>query len=260
MGRVSVISAPLNRLHTARVVGTISSPFNLPLCPMWNQDPGLPWWCSGSPASARDMGLIPGPGRFHMPCHNFRAHVIQLLKPLHLDPALWNKRKHQWEACSPQLEKGSAKGKKKKKKGNKERPSAARKNNNYNKQIKPGSSSLRTDLVHYHCYISKLAAQTPTPRPQSYVLPWPTSYLLATWWHEIPFNLPVAMTRIDTYSKKHLCLSCLNGLSQNCHPWVCRLFDKLAWEYAQCDPGPRIPFSSSWSLPTQEHTTPKLPA
>ena len=75
-----------------------------------------------------------------------------------------------------------------------------------------------------------------------------------------PFNLPVAMTRINAYSRKHLCLSCLNGLSWNCHPWVCRLFDKLAWDYIQCDLGPRIPFSSNWSLPTQKHTTQKLPA
>ena len=33
---------------------------------------GLTWWHCGKnpPASARDMGLIPGPGRSHMPRSN----------------------------------------------------------------------------------------------------------------------------------------------------------------------------------------------
>ena len=33
---------------------------------------GLPWWLSGeeSPASAGDMGLIPGPGESHTPWSN----------------------------------------------------------------------------------------------------------------------------------------------------------------------------------------------
>ena len=72
------------------------------------------------PANAGDMGSIPGPGRPHMPWSNqarvpqllslcsrarepqlmkpahcnYSAHVLQLLKPAHLDPVLCNKRSH----------------------------------------------------------------------------------------------------------------------------------------------------------------------
>ena len=43
------------------------------------------------PANAGDMSLIPG--RFHM-LQATKAHVPQLLKPLHLEPVLCNKRSH----------------------------------------------------------------------------------------------------------------------------------------------------------------------
>ena len=50
------------------------------------------------PASAGDTGMIPGPGRFHMPHgatkpmqHEYWAHALQLLKPLHLEPVLCNR-------------------------------------------------------------------------------------------------------------------------------------------------------------------------
>ena len=36
---------------------------------MWFDFPGDPV-VKNSPAKAGDMGSIPGPGRFHMPCHN----------------------------------------------------------------------------------------------------------------------------------------------------------------------------------------------
>ena len=41
-----------------------------------NKDTGLPTWYSGqeSACSAGDVGLIPGPGRFHM-LQNIRAHT-----------------------------------------------------------------------------------------------------------------------------------------------------------------------------------------
>ena len=50
------------------------------------------------PVSAGDTGMIPGPGRFHMPHgatkpmqHRYCACTLQLLKPLHLEPVLCNK-------------------------------------------------------------------------------------------------------------------------------------------------------------------------
>ena len=57
------------------------------------------------PANAGDTGLIPDPGRSHMPQHSeacapqllswcCRAHVLQLLKPTCLEPMLCNKRSH----------------------------------------------------------------------------------------------------------------------------------------------------------------------
>ena len=49
---------------------------------------GLPQWLSGkeSAANGGDMGLIPGPGSFHMPWsklvyHSCRAYTLQPLKP-----------------------------------------------------------------------------------------------------------------------------------------------------------------------------------
>ena len=42
-------------------------------------------------ANAGDMGLIPGPGRSHMPWSN-KALVPQRLKPTHLEPVRHNKR------------------------------------------------------------------------------------------------------------------------------------------------------------------------
>ena len=55
------------------------------------------------PADAGYMGLIPGLGRFHMPQSNqvcepqllsphSRAHALQLLKPVHLEPVFHNKK------------------------------------------------------------------------------------------------------------------------------------------------------------------------
>ena len=41
------------------------------------------------PASAGDMGSIPGPGRFHLPWSSLS---LQLLKPVHLEPVLCIKR------------------------------------------------------------------------------------------------------------------------------------------------------------------------
>ena len=48
------------------------------------------------PANARDMDLIPGPGRAHMPWDN-QAWAPQLLKPMHMEPMLCNKRRHHSE-------------------------------------------------------------------------------------------------------------------------------------------------------------------
>ena len=60
------------------------------------------------PASAGDMGSSPGPGRSHMPWGNrarvpqllslrSRALEPQLLKPMSLEPVLYNKRSHRNE-------------------------------------------------------------------------------------------------------------------------------------------------------------------
>ena len=66
------------------------------------------------PADARDTGSIPGPGRFRMlrgsatmpaltlteltpVSRNYWAHVLQILKPEHLEPVLCSKRSHQNE-------------------------------------------------------------------------------------------------------------------------------------------------------------------
>ena len=57
------------------------------------------------PANAVDTGSSPGPGRSHMPQSNqahvpqllslcSRTHETQLLKPMHLEPMLRNKRSH----------------------------------------------------------------------------------------------------------------------------------------------------------------------
>ena len=57
-------------------------------------------------ASARDMGSIPGLGRFHLPrttkamCHNLSAPVLQVLKPVCLESVLCNKRSHHNENCA----------------------------------------------------------------------------------------------------------------------------------------------------------------
>ena len=45
------------------------------------------------PANAGDMGLIPVPGRFHMPWGN-QAWVPQLLRPEGLEHMLYKKRSH----------------------------------------------------------------------------------------------------------------------------------------------------------------------
>ena len=45
------------------------------------------------PASARDVGLIPGPGRVHMPQSN-EAQAPQILKPECLEPLLHSKKSH----------------------------------------------------------------------------------------------------------------------------------------------------------------------
>ena len=60
---------------------------------------------NNTPCNARDTGLIPGPGRSHMPWNNQarepqllsqcpRACEPQLLKPECLEPVLRNKRSH----------------------------------------------------------------------------------------------------------------------------------------------------------------------
>ena len=60
------------------------------------------------PANAGDMGSSPGPGRSHMPQSNWahapqllslcsRTREPQLLKPVHLEPVLFNKRSHRNE-------------------------------------------------------------------------------------------------------------------------------------------------------------------
>ena len=78
------------------------------------------------PANAGDMGLIPGPGRFHVPWSNW-ACTPQLLSPhavtteaQGLKPVLCNKRRHcneksahsNEEVCSPQLGKSPCAAKK----------------------------------------------------------------------------------------------------------------------------------------------------
>ena len=66
------------------------------------------------PANAGDTGLSPGPedpkcrGATKPGCHDYWAHVPQLLKPVRLEPVLRNKRSHRNEKPahrSPQLEK-----------------------------------------------------------------------------------------------------------------------------------------------------------
>ena len=72
-------------------------------------------------ALARDIGSISGPGRFHMPWSNeacapqLRAHSLQLLEPMSLEPVLCNEREDtamrspcpatKSSPCSLQLEK-----------------------------------------------------------------------------------------------------------------------------------------------------------
>ena len=51
-------------------------------------------------ANAGDTGLIPGLGRFYMLPDN-QAHVSQLLKPMCLEPMLWNKRRCSNEKPTP---------------------------------------------------------------------------------------------------------------------------------------------------------------
>ena len=53
-----------------------------------------------SPANARDMDSIPGPGRFHVPQGSWD---LQPLKPARLGPVLQQKPL-QWEACAPRAE------------------------------------------------------------------------------------------------------------------------------------------------------------
>ena len=48
------------------------------------------------PANAGDVGLVPGSQRFHTSRSN-QAHVLQLLKPVCLEPVLCNKRSHHSE-------------------------------------------------------------------------------------------------------------------------------------------------------------------
>ena len=57
--------------------------------------PGCPV-VKNTPASAGDMGLIPGPGRFHMLWGN-EAHVPQLQIQYALEPVFCNKRSHHSE-------------------------------------------------------------------------------------------------------------------------------------------------------------------
>ena len=47
-------------------------------------------------ASAEDLGLLPGLGRFHMPQSN-SAGELQLLKPVRPEPVLHSKRSHHYE-------------------------------------------------------------------------------------------------------------------------------------------------------------------
>ena len=55
-------------------------------------------------ANTRDMGSIPGPGRFHLLQSN-QALELQPLKPACLEPVFSNKRSHHNEKpCVPQLE------------------------------------------------------------------------------------------------------------------------------------------------------------
>ena len=58
------------------------------------------------PANAGDMGLIPGPRRFHRPWGN-KAHVLQLLKPVCRGPMLCTREAAAMASSlhSPQLEK-----------------------------------------------------------------------------------------------------------------------------------------------------------
>ena len=60
------------------------------------------------PANAGDVGSIPGLGHFHMPQSNekpvhlnYRACVLLLLKPMHLEPVLPNRRSHRDEKPEP---------------------------------------------------------------------------------------------------------------------------------------------------------------
>ena len=57
------------------------------------------------PANVADTGLIPGPGRSHMPQGNW-AHAPQLVKsPCPRAHVLQQEKSLQWEAHTPQLEK-----------------------------------------------------------------------------------------------------------------------------------------------------------
>ena len=76
-------------------------------------------------ANTRDMGSIPGPGRFHLLQSN-QALELQPLKPVCLEPVLRKKRGHSGEEpaiavkrapCPPQLEKARPRISIKRKKG-----------------------------------------------------------------------------------------------------------------------------------------------
>ena len=65
--------------------------------------PGIPG-VKNLPANEEDTGLIPGPGRFHIPYSN-QACEPPLLKPTHPRAgAPQQKKTPQWEAHTPQLE------------------------------------------------------------------------------------------------------------------------------------------------------------
>ena len=56
-------------------------------------------------ANAGDAGLIPGLGKFQM-LWTTKACMLQLLKPVYLEPVSHNKRGHHDKAHAPQLESG----------------------------------------------------------------------------------------------------------------------------------------------------------
>ena len=96
-----------------------------------------------SPADAGDTSSIPGPGGFHMHratmpmCHNYWAHVLQLSKPVHLEPVLYRRSQGNETPHALQPESSPRLPQQEKALGQQQRPQAAKNQiNNFVKVVK----------------------------------------------------------------------------------------------------------------------------